>query len=195
MIALVMCGGKGTRMGSAGEKLLLKYKSSIIEHVISALDGSGCFSGIFCATSPNAPQTAEFVRKIGIQTVETKGNGYAEDLGEALSTLSGSVFVVSGDLALLDSEIVREIVGKCEEGKPWTSVLVSKKFSDMVGAKAEYLVRYGGQECAYTGISIVNAKGMKGMGLVPESYMLIDDKRLAINLNTKRDYDLLLGAT
>ncbi|MGI0102240.1 MAG: NTP transferase domain-containing protein, partial [Nitrosotalea sp.] len=44
-----MCGGKGTRMESVQEKLLLKYRKPIIQHVISALDESGCFSKIICA--------------------------------------------------------------------------------------------------------------------------------------------------
>ena len=73
MIGLVMCGGKGTRMELAQEKLLLKYKTPIIQHVISALGESGCFSKIICATSCNAPKTSKFVKDLGISTIETKG--------------------------------------------------------------------------------------------------------------------------
>ncbi|MDE1829130.1 MAG: NTP transferase domain-containing protein [Thaumarchaeota archaeon] len=191
MIALVMCGGKGTRMESSQEKLLLKYKKPVIQHVISALKESECFSKITCATSPNAPKTSEFVREIGMPTMETRGKGYVEDLSEALQNFSENVFVVSGDLALLDSEIIQKIASQYEEGQPWTSVLVSKKFLDSTGTKPEYLVNYNRQECAFTGISIVNPKEIQGMKHVIESYILIDDRRIAINLNTKRDYDLL----
>ena len=194
MIGLVMCGGKGTRMESAQEKLLLKYKKPIIQHVISALEESRCFSKIICATSPNAPKTSEFVRELGIQVTETRGNGYVEDLGKALKNFNEYVFVVSGDLALLDSEIVQKIVNSYQNKDSWTSVLVSKKFLDMIGTKPEYLVNHNGQECAFTGISIVNPKDVSDMKHVKESYILIDDKRVAINLNTKRDYELLGAA-
>lgn len=194
MIGLVMCGGRGTRMESAQEKLLIKYRKPIIQHVISALDESGCFSKIICATSCNAPKTSKFVKDLGISTVETRGVGYVEDLNEALKSFDDNVFVVSGDLALLDSEIVQKIVNAFEDRKSWTSVLVSKKFLDLIGIKPEYLVNYNGKECAFTGISIVNPKAIVGMEPVQESYVVIDDKRIAINLNTKSDYELLGAA-
>ena len=44
MIGLVMAGGKGTRMNSSNEKLLLEYKKPVIFHVIDALKNSHCFS-------------------------------------------------------------------------------------------------------------------------------------------------------
>jgi adenosylcobinamide-phosphate guanylyltransferase len=194
MIGLVMCGGRGTRMESTKEKLLLKYRKPIIQHVISALDKSGCFSKIICATSCNAPKTSKFVKDLGMPTVETRGQGYVEDLNEALKNFDDSVFVVSGDLALLDSEIIQKIVNDFENSKSWTSVLVSKKFLDLIGVKPEYLVNYNGKKCAFTGISIVNPKMIVGMEPVQESYIVIDDKRIAINLNTKSDYDLLGAA-
>ena len=191
MIGLVMCGGKGARMESPQEKLLIKYKKPVIEHVISALEESECFSKIVCATSRNAPKTAEFVTSLGKSTVETKGNGYVKDLNEALRNFDEQVFVVSGDLALLDSDTVQKIVKQSGNNQPWTSVLTSKKFLDSIGVSPEYLVSYNGQEHAFTGISIVNPKDVAGMNHVKESYVVIDDKRVAINLNTKRDYDLL----
>ncbi len=194
MIGLVMCGGKGTRMESAQEKLLLKYKKPVIYHVISALGKSGCFSKIICATSCNAPKTSKFVKDLGIFTIETKGKGYVEDLNEVLKNFDDNVFVVSGDLALLDSEIIQKIVNDFEDRQSWTSILVSKKFLDLIGIKPEYLVNYDGEQCAFTGISIINPKMIAAMEHVQESYVVIDDKRIAVNLNTKSDYDLLGAA-
>ena len=43
MIGLVMAGGKGTRMKSNEEKLLLPYKQPLVLHVIDALKNSNCF--------------------------------------------------------------------------------------------------------------------------------------------------------
>jgi adenosylcobinamide-phosphate guanylyltransferase len=194
MIGLVMCGGKGTRMESTEEKLLLKYKKPIIEHVITALQESGCFSKVVCATSPNAPKTRQFVNALGIPTVETTGNGYVIDLNEILSKLDEQVFVTSGDLPLLDAAIVKEIVLHGKNKEPWFSVLVSKGFLDLVGLKLEYGLIYNNKECAYTGISIVNPKEISDMKEVRESYIVLDDKRVAINLNTKKDYDLFCTA-
>ena len=57
MIALVMAGGKGTRMQLNDEKLLLHYKKPIILHVIDSLKNSNCFSKILAVTSCNSPKT------------------------------------------------------------------------------------------------------------------------------------------
>jgi len=46
MIGLVMAGGKGTRMQSDKEKLLLKYKKPLVLHVVDALKNSNCFEKI-----------------------------------------------------------------------------------------------------------------------------------------------------
>ncbi|HJU13890.1 MAG TPA: NTP transferase domain-containing protein [Candidatus Nitrosotalea sp.] len=191
MIGLVMCGGKGTRMGPVGEKLLLKYKMPVVQHVIDALQKSGCFSKTVCATSHNAPQTSEFVKGLGMETIETGGGGYVEDLGQALRKFGEHVFVVSGDLALLDAEVVREIVRQHDSRRPWMSVVTSKKFLDTFGITPEFLVTFDGKECAFTGISIVNPTAVRDGTRVDESYILVDDKRVAVNLNKKRDYELL----
>ena len=43
----------------------------------------------------------------------------------------------------------------------------------------------------YTGISIVDAKKITNLDTVDEKFLVLDDKRIAFNLNTKDDYDLL----
>jgi len=186
-----MCGGKGTRMDLPEEKLLIKYKKPVIQHVISALQNSGIFSQIICITSPNAPKTHQFIKALGIATIETEGKGYVSDLSNVLRSLGETVFVVSGDMALLDDKIIRKIITSVNDKEPWTSVLVRKKFLDSIGIEADYVVRCNNEDHAYSGISIVNPKKISEMQQVAESYIVLDDKRVAINLNTKKDYDLL----
>ncbi|HET6458892.1 MAG TPA: NTP transferase domain-containing protein [Nitrosopumilaceae archaeon] len=194
MIGLVMCGGKGTRMNLPQEKLLLKYKNPVIQHVINALQESGCFSKIIGATSSNAPRTNEFLKSLGISTIQTEGNGYVKDLNQILHTFDEHVFVISGDMPLLDAKIIREIVQLVDIKNIWTTVLLSKNFLDSLHMKTEYLVIYNKKEYFYSGISLVNPISLSGMKHVEESYVILDDKRIALNLNTKQDYDLL-GAT
>lgn len=191
MIGLVMCGGKGTRMKSLEEKLLLKYKKPMIEHVLNALEDSELFSKIVCVTSDNAPKTREFVSGLGVDILNTKGTGYSNDLSESLSQFKEPVFVTSGDMPLLDSEIIKKIMKLVNEKYTWTSILVRKNFLQSVGLEAEFFVTYNDEDCAYTGISIVDPRQIKNMQPVTESYVVLDDKRIATNLNTKKDYDLV----
>jgi len=191
MIGLVMAGGSGSRMGfSAPEKLLLEYKKPIIFHVIDSLNDSYCFSKVFAATSSNSPDTKFELEQIGVETLDTSGDGYVNDLNFLLQKIDGSVFVVSGDLPLLDKEIIQKLV-KFNSESIWTSFLVSKKFLNSLGLKSNLLVKCDGVECVYTGISIINADKIKNLNTVKEKYIILDDKRIAFNLNTKRDYELL----
>ena len=190
MIGLVMAGGKGTRMDTSNEKLLLEYKKPIIFQVIDALKNSHCFSKVIVATSPNSPDTKHALEKDDIETLPTPGNGYANDLNFLLQKLDGFVFVVSGDLPLLDEEIIQDLINYNSE-YTWSSFLVSKKFLNSLGLESNLLVKYDNTECAYTGVSIINADKIKDLSLVSENYIILDDKRIAFNLNTKEDYELL----
>jgi len=191
MIGLVMAGGKGSRMEfPAPEKLLLEYEKPIIFHVIDSLNDSHCFSKVFAATSSNSPDTKFELEQIGIETLDTSGDGYVNDLNFLLQKMGGSVFVVSGDLPLLDKEIIQKLV-KFNTESIWTSFLVSKKFLNSLGLESNLLINYGDIDCVHTGISIINADKIQNLDQVKENYIILDDKRIAFNLNRKKDYELL----
>jgi len=191
MIGLVMAGGKGSRMEfPTPEKLLLEYEKPVIFHVIDSLNDSHCFSKVFAATSTNSPDTKNELEQRGIETLDTEGNGYVNDLNFLLQKMDGFVFVVSGDLPLLDKEIIQKLV-KFNTDSIWTSFLVSKKFLNSLGLESSLLVNSDNIECTYTGISIINANKIKNLNSVKENYIILDDKRIAFNLNTRKDYELL----
>ena len=191
MIGLVMAGGKGSRMEfPAPEKLLLEYEKPIIFHVIDSLNDSYCFSKVFAATSSNSPDTKFELEQIGIETLDTSGDGYVNDLNFLLQKMGGSIFVVSGDLPLLDKEIIQKLV-KFNTESIWTSFLVSKKFLNSLGLESNLLINSGDIDCVHTGISIINADKIQNLDQVKENYIILDDKRIAFNLNRKKDYELL----
>ena len=191
MIGFVMAGGKGTRMNLDDEKLLLKYKKSIILHVVDSLNDSNCFSKILAITSLHSPKTKKLLQENNIKTFDSSGIGYAEDLTLVLQSTNDSVLVTSGDLPLLDKEIVRQIVNYYDPEKIWTSILVTNKFLTALGLKSNYSVNYDNKICHYTGISLINANKITSSENISEHYIIMDDKRVAFNLNTKQDYELL----
>jgi adenosylcobinamide-phosphate guanylyltransferase len=191
MIGLVMAGGKGTRMNISNEKLLLEYKKPVIFHVIDALKNSHCFSQVIVATSSNSPDTKHVLEQNRIETLSTSGNGYVNDLNFLLRKMSGSVFVTSGDLPLLDEEIIQIMTEKFNSKNVWTSFLVSKKFLNSLGLESSLLINFADIDCVHTGISIINTDKIQNLDPVKENYIVLDDKRIAFNLNTKKDYELL----
>jgi adenosylcobinamide-phosphate guanylyltransferase len=191
MIGLVMAGGKGTRMQSNEEKLLLEYKKPLILHVIDALKNSNCFEKIFAATSPNSPQTKKILTKNDVSIFETLGENFVIDLNNILKDLDDYVFVTSGDLPLLDGNIVKRIVDTMNFGKTWTSVITAKSFQSSLNLIPECIISFNDEDHVHTGISIVNASKIKNMNFVKEDYLIINDKRVCLNINTKTDFKLL----
>ena len=191
MIGLVMAGGKGTRMNLDNEKLLLQYKKPIILHVVDSLKNSNCFSKILAITSSNSPKTKKLLQENNVEIFDTPGIGYVEDLNLALKILNDIVLVTSGDLPLLDKEIIQKIVNHYDSKNIWTSVLITNKFLMTLGIKSDYSINFNNQACHYTGISLVNSKKINSLENIKENYVIIDDKRIALNLNTKQDFDLL----
>ncbi|KAG2473444.1 MAG: 5-deoxyadenosylcobinamide phosphate nucleotidyltransferase [Nitrosopumilales archaeon] len=191
MIGIVMAGGQGTRMESNQEKLLLKYKKPVILHVIDALRDSESFSKILAITSPHTPKTKELLKQTDVEIVETPGNGYVRDLNQVLSSIDDYVLVTSGDLPFLDAEIIKQIVALFNPENVWMSIVVTNEFLDSLHILSDYLISYNGKQCFFTGISLVNAKQIKNLNQVKETYHILDDKRVAFNLNTKQDYELL----
>ncbi|RMW38193.1 MAG: 5-deoxyadenosylcobinamide phosphate nucleotidyltransferase [Nitrosopumilus sp.] len=191
MIGIVMAGGKGTRMNSDDEKLLLQYKKPIILHVIDSLKNSNCFSKIIAVTSPNSPKTKKLLQENNIEIFDTSGLGYVKDLNSVLQTFNDLVFVTSGDLPLLDAQVIQTIVKQPDSKKIWTSILVTEKLLSSIGTTSEYSIIHNNQKCNFTGISIIDSQKINSIENIEENYVILDDKRIALNLNTKQDYDLL----
>ena len=191
MIGLVMAGGKGTRMKSNEEKLLLPYKQPLVLHVIDALKNSNCFEKIIAATSPNSPQTKNILVENNITIIETSGEGFVTDLNNILKQLDDFVFVTSGDLPLLDGDIVKQIIDNVNHDKTWTSIVTTKSFQNSLNLEPECISTLNDEDYAHTGISIVNASKISNLDTIEEDYLIIDDKRVCFNINTKNEYDLL----
>ena len=189
MIGLIMAGGRGTRMDSNEEKLLLKYKKPVILHVVDALQNANCFSKIIALTSLNSPNTEKILKKTGIDIILSRGESFVSDLNEILQQLDEMVFVVSGDLPLLDSQIVKTIIDHHEAEQIWTSIVTTLTFQKTLGIKSDCIIE--NHDYVQTGISIVDAKKITNLDPVEEKFLVIDDKRIGLNLNTKDDYNLL----
>lgn len=191
MIGLVMAGGKGTRMNLDDEKLLLVHKKPIILQVVESLKNSKCFSKILAITSPNSPNTKKFLQEKNVDIFNSSGIGFVEDLNSVLKIIDDDVFVTSGDLPLLNKKIIQKIVNQYNPQKIWTSVLVTDKFLISLGLESNYFINFENKKCHYSGISLINSKKITSLDKLDENYVVIDDKRVAFNLNTKNDYNLL----
>ncbi len=189
-----MCGGRASRMQQqAGmEKPLLRVDGvAMVERVISALSSSDRFDRIVAAVSPNTPETNKFLESKGIETIETAGEGYSQDLSYLLSILKPQkVVAVPGDIPLLNSQIVNEIINTIDDDRqelePAISIILEKGFVEGIGVKPSIVLM--NQYC-HSGITIFNTMGV-GAELVEERYLVMNRKEIALNVNTKEELEL-----
>jgi adenosylcobinamide-phosphate guanylyltransferase len=193
LIAAIMCGGRASRMQQGGiEKPLLKVDGiAMVERVILALAGSGRFDRIVAAISPNTPKTKELLKSKGIETIETPGEGYSNDLSYLLSKLKPQrVMVVPSDIPLLNSQIISEILDAIDnssrkEKRPAISIILEKGFVERTGAKPSIVV----DQYCLSGITIFNTMYV-GTEPVEEYYLVMNRKEIALNVNTKEELEL-----
>ena len=101
------------------------------------------------------------------------------------------VLVSSGDLPLLDGDIIKQIIDNVNHDKTWTSIVTTKSFQNSLNLEPECISKLNDEDYAQTGISIVNASKISNLDTIEEDYLIIDDKRVCFNINTKNEYDLL----
>jgi GTP:adenosylcobinamide-phosphate guanylyltransferase len=175
------------------EKPLLKVEGiAMVERVISALAGSYRFDRIVAAVSPDTHKTNEFLKSKGIETIETAGEGYSQDLSRLLSKLRPQkVVAVPGDIPLLNSQIVNEILNFIDdddrqEQEPAISIILEKGFVEEIGVKPSIVLM--NQYC-HSGITIFNTMAV-GTEPVKERYIVMNRKEIALNVNTKEELEL-----
>ena len=59
---------------------------------------------------------------------------------------------------------------------------------------SDYNINFESQMCSYTGISLINSNNILNLENIKEKFVIIDDKRIGFNVNTKQDYNLLSTA-
>jgi adenosylcobinamide-phosphate guanylyltransferase len=196
-----MCGGRASRMQQGGrgrggggtiEKPLLKVDGiAMVERVILALASSNKFDRIVTAISPNTPKTKELLKSKGVETIDTAGDGYSNDLSHLLSKLKpGRVMVVPGDIPLLNSQIVDEILDLIDnsgtkEQDSAISIMLDKGFVERIGAKPSVVL----DQYCHSGITIFNTRAVD-TELVEEHYLVMNRKEIALNVNTKEELEL-----
>ncbi|MBN1785387.1 MAG: NTP transferase domain-containing protein, partial [Candidatus Methanofastidiosa archaeon] len=112
MKALIMAGGKGTRMQIDEEKPLIALNgSTLIDRMFSIAKGTLGLGEIYLAVSGNTPKTERYLsdkKEQGFRLVRTKGKSYHEDLREAITheMLFEPVMVLPADMPFIRPEFL-----------------------------------------------------------------------------------------
>ena len=186
MEALVMAGGKGTRMGGGEKALMPLLGKPMISYVLKALAESRSISKINVAVSPDVPLTAEYVKNDeSIRLVTTPGSGFIEDMGYAIRSLGlfGPVLVVAADLPLITPEVIdRAVEAYKKSGKEALSVRVE---ADLAPWPADTILNDTEKPTIPAGINVVHGAHLDRAQ--DELTLIINDAALAANVNYRKD--------
>jgi adenosylcobinamide-phosphate guanylyltransferase len=184
--ALVMAGGKGTRMALSEEKPMLKVGGkTVIEHVLAALENAEKVDSIVVAVSDYTPKTARFMAKFPVKVIKTPGKEYVSDMGYAVKRLKLQiVLAVAADLPLITGETIDDIVERYEQcGKPALTVVVSMETKEKLGLGREYAFEVKNELVVPAGINVIDGRRIDEEEL-DEEICVVDRKEVAVNINT-----------
>jgi adenosylcobinamide-phosphate guanylyltransferase len=207
IIAILMAGGKGTRLKSSIEKPLFKLKSKpLIEHVLDNLSNSKYIEKIVVATSPHTPKTTEYIAKkikdnvnnlnnianshnnIIEDYIKTPGKGYLEDLSFLLDKFEKKskndvLVMINTDLPFVSSSIINNVLEKYfKSEKIAMSVQVPIAIFNKYGIKPSYVFN----DFVPSGLNILISQNIEQI----EEKLIIPKVELALNINTIDDVDL-----
>ncbi len=110
MIAIVMCGGRGSRLGFVEKPMIEVNGVKLIDFAVDEISLAE-LEGIF-VTSPYTRETERYLRSIGAEVHRGKGKGYMEDLSEAVREfgLVEPVLTLNADLYYFRRGVVRDVL-------------------------------------------------------------------------------------
>ena len=198
MEALIMAGGKGTRLCKNGvEKPYINVAGKhVIEHVINALKKAKCVDRILVTVSPNTKKTEEFLMTLDdVEIIRTSGEDYVGDLHAAYSVMNGKyVFSTPSDLPLLKSFTVDNFI-KAFEKDPHDSFLavVDEEVVVNTGIVPSFSFEMDGSKWVLSGLTIMNRQMILDGECPPAYYYKTDWVDLAVNVNTMYELQLARG--
>ncbi|MDR1722081.1 MAG: NTP transferase domain-containing protein [Methanobrevibacter sp.] len=192
IIAILMAGGKGTRLESPIEKPLLKFKKKyLIDYVIENLKSSTKIEKIVIAVSPNTPKTKQYLEDSYsfVDLIDTSGEGFIEDLSFILKTFEKQskediLLFINADLPLISSKIINEVINTyLKSNKQALSVMVPiEVFKENNIAPSMNL-----DGLVPVGLNILLSNDI----IQSEDKLILSNIELAININTLNDLDRL----
>ncbi|MEI7826281.1 MAG: NTP transferase domain-containing protein [Euryarchaeota archaeon] len=189
MLALLMAGGKGERLGLGGvEKPLLEFAGKpLVAHVIAALTQSQIES-VVVVTSHHTPCTTRWARSSGVPVLTAPGQGYIQDYRWAMKQLGlqGPVLIISADLPLINHQLIDKIIKHREKVQsPALGVYLPSKFCEEANMRPDLVLRAGAKSLVPSGINIVDAS--LSDQLQQETMLIIRDESLLYNVNKRSD--------
>ncbi|GAB6878870.1 NTP transferase domain-containing protein [Halorubrum gandharaense] len=205
--AVLLCGGRGTRLADAGEdaeKPLVRVGGRpMVARVLDALSGSRV-NRVHAVTAPDAPETAEYLRTrwkagewedLAVELVSGTGEGYVADLGRGLEAACGdataekpqpAALTVVADLPLLRPRDIDDVLSAWQDrSEPSLTVCVPAATKRALGVSVDTAFTHHGESVAPSGLNVVGGKSESDA----DATVVWSRRSLAVNVNRPADLD------
>lgn len=211
MPAVLLCGGRGTRLGGEREKPLVAVGGRpMVGRVLEALDAARV-TRVVAVVSPHTPATANRLRDelaeagtTPCTVLDGSGDGYVTDLGAGLDVVGEPAVTVAADLPLLRGADVDAAIDAAV--RPDTGSDAAGALGDEGGGTADDPSTRSVTVCVPAarkrelGVSVdttfehedtvLAPSGLNVVGDAPDRVLVREDRSLALNVNRPRDLSI-----
>ena len=208
MPAVLLCGGRGTRLGGDREKPLVAVGGRpMIDRVLDAL-ATARITRVVAVVSPHTPATTSRLRDDLAETVavpctvvEGSGDGYVTDLGVGLDAVGTPAVTVVADVPLLHSSDVDAAIDaavKPDTGGDATAVpgderdgaagdVSTRSVTVCVPAARKRELGVSVDTTFDRADTVLAPSGLNVVGDGPDRVLVREGRSLAVNVNRPRD--------
>ena len=186
MRALIMAGGAGSRLARGEKPLTLVCGSPMICYITDAFRSAGCEPVV--VVSQKTPMTANWCRAHSVAVIQTGGNGFVEDMVYAVHNLEEdkSIIISVSDIPCITPAIIMTILRSYHDcGKISLSTWVPAHRVKSCCGGIPYHEQIGGVDACPAGVNILHGASIDREQ--EEFALLLDEPRLALNVNTRDD--------
>jgi adenosylcobinamide-phosphate guanylyltransferase len=192
--ALIMAGGRGSRMGLPTEKPLLPFLGKpLVDWVVQAVASAGKVSEFYVITSANTPETEKYCSAKGWKVLHTDAKGYHNDLKQAVlrAGLMGPVLTMPSDVPAITGRFLDRVISEFEVcGKDFLAVFVPIKTRQDLGLSISSTDEYKGVWYAVSGVNIIDSAKIQGDGKIETSAIITEETEVFLNINTVKDLEI-----
>ena len=189
--AILMAGGRGTRLKVPVEKPLFKlHEKPLIKYVLDNLNSSKLVDEIIIAVSPNVPQTIKYLNSIdgNFKILDTSGEDYLTDLSYIIEYFEKKskediLIFINADLPFISHETIDFVLDYyLNSSKDALSVLVPVEIFTDLGL--DYTYDFEGN--VPSGLNVLRSENI----VQDEDQLVLKKVELALNINTIPDSEI-----
>jgi adenosylcobinamide-phosphate guanylyltransferase len=195
--ALIMAGGKGSRMGfdTIEKPMQMIGGKHVVERVVDAIRRSKYVNDVLVSVSSNTPKTEEFVRdELGVDVICTTGIDFMNDMHMAFEYLDEDyVLTCPSDLPLLKTFVVDQFIEYFKPEMQSAIAVVDKDTVVGTGITPSFTIDIDGKPWVLSSLCISDRRKTLDGVYLQEQYLKTDWVELAINVNTQHELALSRG--